>query len=110
MTIRQQGGIFGRNPTFNEVDAETGNITTVNATTVDATTVQADGVEITSGSGDIDMLWAAGSVHKVGSDFAGSYFTGMRVDSNNLQVNITNSSYGLDYGCTLSVIEGIGAP
>jgi hypothetical protein len=93
MTIKQQGGVFGRNPTFNEVDAATGNITTVNATTVnattvDATTAQADGVEITSASGDIDMLWAAGSVHRVGSDYAGSYFTGMRVSADTRNVDL----------------------
>jgi len=93
MTIRQQGGIFGRNPTFNEVGATTGNITTVNATTanvttVDATTVQADGIEVTSASGDIDMLWAAGSVHKVGSDYAGLYFTGMRVAADTRNVDL----------------------
>jgi hypothetical protein len=73
----------GDSPTFAGVTA-----TTVNATTVDATTAQADGVEITSASGDIDMLWASGSVHRVGSAYGGTYFTGMRVSADTRNVDL----------------------
>lgn len=44
MTIKQQGGIFGRNPTFNDVDAVSVNATDVDATNVNTTNVDATGV------------------------------------------------------------------
>lgn len=40
---------------------------------------------------------------------SGSTPAWLRVNSGNLQVNITGTSYGLSYGCTLTIINAIGA-
>tara|TARA_R110000822_G_scaffold190496_2_gene329218 strand:+ start:1275 stop:2084 length:810 start_codon:yes stop_codon:yes gene_type:complete len=49
MTIKQQGGVFGRNPTFNDV----------NATTIDTTTVNAERLNVTAGADSI-AAWVQG--------------------------------------------------
>jgi hypothetical protein len=45
MTIKQQGGVFGRNPTFNDVEANN-----VKASVVDATSIDTSDIDITSTS------------------------------------------------------------
>jgi hypothetical protein len=44
MTIKQNGGIFGRNPTFNDVDVE-GNLTTSGTITVAADSISGDAID-----------------------------------------------------------------
>ena len=39
MAIKQQGGIFGRNPTFNDVSATDLNVSTLTATTENTSTL-----------------------------------------------------------------------
>jgi hypothetical protein len=41
---------------------------------------------------------------------SGSTPAWLQMSGSDLQVNITNTTYGLDYGCTFTVIEGIGPP
>jgi hypothetical protein len=61
MTIKQQGGIFGRNPTFNDVDVE-GDLTSssvdINGGNIDGTTIGA----ATPAAGDFTSLDATGEV------------------------------------------------
>jgi len=101
------------------METVTGTATSATWTTVKALTGQSgDGAarktyrySIYAGRADLTTGYDSGVVLNgtLYSD-SGSNPAWLRVDSNNLQVNITNSSYGLDYGCTLTVIEGIGAP
>ena len=59
------------------------------STGVDVTgTVTADGLTIDSNSGDIELQWAAGSTHKVGSSYSTAYFTGMRVTESSRNTDI----------------------
>lgn len=76
MTIKQQGGIFGRNPTFNDVDVE-GTLTVNGEPISDFGTMaqqDADAVAITGGSGAFDTL---------------------SVDTNNLYVDTVNNRVGM---------------
>jgi hypothetical protein len=76
MTIKQQGGIFGRNPTFNDVDVE-GTLTVNGEPISDFGTMaqqDADAVVITGGSGAFDTL---------------------SVDTNNLYVDTVNNRVGM---------------
>jgi len=41
---------------------------------------------------------------------SGSNPAWLRVSGNSLQINVTQSSYGLDYGLSLMITNGIGAP
>jgi hypothetical protein len=69
MTIKQQGGIFGRNPTFNNVDVE-GTLTVNGDPISDFGTMaqqDADAVAITGGDGDFDNLTVDGNVLYVDS-------------------------------------------
>ena len=58
MTIRQQGGVFGRNPTFNDVDAT--NVTT------NGITVNGNGVITDSLTVNTDALFVDGATNRVG--------------------------------------------
>ena len=101
------------------METVTGTATSATWTTVKALTGQSgDGAarktyrySIYAGRADLTTGYDSGVVLNgtLYSD-SGSTPAWLRVNSNNLQVNITNSSYGLAYGCTLTVIEGIGAP
>jgi len=57
MTIKQQGGIFGRNPTFNDLDVEgsanLGSNVDINGGSVDGITLGADGQILTDGFLDL---------------------------------------------------------
>jgi hypothetical protein len=66
---------------------------------------------IYAGTSDLTTGYDSGSILNgvIYSD-SGATPAWLRIDSNNLQVNITNTSYGLFYGCRLTVNEGIGAP
>ena len=80
MTIKQQGGIFGRNPTFNNVDVE-GTLTVNGEPISDFGTMaqqDADAVAITGGDGDFDNLTVDGNV--------------LYVDSANNRVGINTST------------------
>lgn len=69
MTIKQNGGIFGRNPTFNDVDVE-GNLTTSGTITVVADSISGDAINggtatpttVTSTTGNFTTLNNGGTV------------------------------------------------
>ena len=86
MTIKQQGGIFGRNPTFNNVDVE-GTLTVNGEPISDFGTMaqqDADAVAITGGSGD---------------------FTTLTVDVDTLFVDSTNDRIGVNNGTPLERLD-----
>lgn len=69
MTIKQNGGIFGRNPTFNDVDVE-GNLTTSGTITVAADSISGDAINggtatpttVTSTTGNFTTLNNGGTI------------------------------------------------
>jgi len=50
--------------------------------------ISTTGITVSSNTGNIELNWAAGSTHKVGSTFSTSYFTGMRVDADTRNTDI----------------------
>jgi hypothetical protein len=79
MTIKQQGGIFGRNPEFNEVDANTGSFTDLTATNLTTTkdgAVSATFNRLTS-KGDMLLFEYNGSrIGSLGLEASGLYLDG----------------------------------
>jgi hypothetical protein len=74
MTIKQTGGIFGRNPTFNDVDID-GDLTVAGDLTVQGTTITVDSATAQSiVLGDNDkMTFGAGSDLQIYHDGSNSY-------------------------------------
>ncbi len=72
MTIKQQGGIFGRNPTFNDVDATDITSSTVTATNITSSTVSAT----TSVSTPVETISGNTSAVSFASNSAGMLFSG----------------------------------
>lgn len=52
--------------------------------------ISATGLTVSSNTGNIEMNWAAGSTHTVGSKFSTTFFTGMRVDANSRNTDIVS--------------------
>jgi hypothetical protein len=52
--------------------------------------ISTTGITVSSNTGDIELNWAAGSTHKVGSTFSTAYFTGMRVDADTRNTDIVS--------------------
>jgi hypothetical protein len=52
--------------------------------------ISATGLTVSSNTGNIELNWAAGSTHKVGSTFSTSFFTGMRVDADTRNTDIVS--------------------
>jgi hypothetical protein len=52
--------------------------------------ISTTGMTVSSNTGDIELNWAAGSTHKVGSTFSTAYFTGMRVDADTRNTDIVS--------------------
>ena len=50
--------------------------------------ISTTGITVSSNTGNIELNWAAGSTHKVGSTFSTGYFTGMRVDADTRNTDI----------------------
>jgi hypothetical protein len=50
--------------------------------------ISTTGITVSSNTGNIELNWAAGSTHKVGSTFSTSFFTGMRVDADSRNTDI----------------------
>jgi hypothetical protein len=50
--------------------------------------ISTTGITVSSNTGNIELNWAAGSTHKVGSTFSTSFFTGMRVDADTRNTDI----------------------
>jgi len=79
MTIRQQGGIFGRNPTFRDVDVE-GDLT-------------AASIDINGGT--IDGTVIGGSTPAAISGTTGSFSGNLTVDTNTLFVDAASNNVGI---------------
>ena len=74
MTIKQQGGIFGRNPTFNDVDVD-GTLTVGDATMVAGS----------PGASQIGVNWT-GSIYRITNGYATTqslYVTTIRTRDSN---------------------------
>jgi hypothetical protein len=80
MTIKQQGGVFGRNPAFNDVSAAT----------IDATTVDAERLNVTAGADSI-ATWIQG-----------------RSSDNAAAVFFTSNNGGAQYGYVFSNASEFG--
>jgi aspartate 1-decarboxylase len=52
--------------------------------------ISTTGITVSSNTGNIELNWAAGSTHKVGSSFSTAYFTGMRVDADTRNTDIVS--------------------
>jgi hypothetical protein len=52
--------------------------------------ISTTGITVSSNTGNIELNWAAGSTHKVGSTFSTAYFTGMRVDADSRNTDIVS--------------------
>ena len=52
--------------------------------------ISTTGMTVSSNTGNIELNWATGSTHKVGSTFSTSYFTGMRVDADTRNTDIVS--------------------
>lgn len=52
--------------------------------------ISTTGITVSSNTGNIELNWASGSTHKVGSTFSTSYFTGMRVDADSRNTDIVS--------------------
>ena len=50
--------------------------------------ISTTGITVSSNTGNIELNWAAGSTHKVGSTFSTTFFTGMRVDADSRNTDI----------------------
>jgi aspartate 1-decarboxylase len=50
--------------------------------------ISTTGVTVSSNTGNIELNWAAGSTHTVGSAFSAAFFTGMRVDADTRNTDI----------------------
>jgi hypothetical protein len=101
------------------METVTGTVTTATWTTIKTLTNQSgDGAarktyrySVYAGRADLTTGYDSGTILNATlySD-SGSTPAWLQMSGNDLQINITNTSYGLDYGCTFTVIEGIGAP
>jgi hypothetical protein len=52
--------------------------------------ISTTGITVSSNTGNIELNWATGSTHKVGSTFSTSFFTGMRVDADTRNTDIVS--------------------
>ena len=102
MTIKQTGGIFGRNPTFNDVDID-GDLTVAGDLTVQGTTITVDSATAQSiVLGDNDkMTFGAGSDLQIYHDGANSYIyeggTGsLKIQAVNLNLQSTTGESYID--------------
>ena len=87
MTIKKQGGIFGRNPTFNDVEVD-GTLTVGGNAVPDASTLLVDG--------DIGSTVQAYDADTAKYDDATAAFTGnLSVDSTTLYVDATDDRVGI---------------
>lgn len=68
MTIKQQGGIFGRKPTFSEVTADTVTATTISATTANVTRVDASGDSDFDGRINRKLDFETGNINNTNQD------------------------------------------
>jgi hypothetical protein len=50
--------------------------------------ISTTGITVSSNTGNIELNWAAGSTHKIGSTFSTTFFTGMRVDADSRNTDI----------------------
>jgi hypothetical protein len=94
MTIKQQGGIFGRNPTFNDVDVE-GTLTVAGSPISAGGTMaaqDANAVAITGGNIDSTVIGATTKANVTGSS---GVFDDLTVDTNTFFVNATSNQVGI---------------
>ena len=68
MTIKQQGGIFGRKPTFSDVNADTVTATSISATTANVTRVDASGDSDFDGRINRKLDFETGNIHNTNQD------------------------------------------
>lgn len=52
--------------------------------------ISTTGITVSSNTGNIELNWAAGSTHKIGSTFSTTFFTGMRVDADTRNTDIVS--------------------
>ena len=92
MTIKQQGGIFGRNPTFNDVDVEgtltTDTFTAASVTTESISTVNTDATSYASSSGS-SIQPSGGVSSEIRNDSNGGFSW--------LKLRTTNSAAAIGY-------------
>jgi hypothetical protein len=107
MTIKQTGGIFGRNPTFNDVDID-GDLTVAGDLTVQGTTITVDSATAQSiVLGDNDkMTFGDGADLQIYSDGANSIVKESGVGSLNFQATNINFKDATDTDFTARFLTG----
>ena len=86
MTIKQQGGVFGRNPTFNTVEAET---VTANGYVSTGNMTFGDNDQLIFGAGADLKIFHDGSNSKIQDLGTGN----LRIEANTLELRATNGDY-----------------
>ena len=105
MTIKQQGGIFGRNPTFNDVDVE-GTLTVdglpITGGNGTMASQDANAVAITGGNIDGTVI---GATTKANISGLASVFSNLAVDTSTLVVDSINNRVGIGTTSPLTLLH-----